>query len=139
MVMYKGKRYGYRDREDANFSELKGKTFTSVKVIGEEEIHFINESEVFIMLHEQDCCESVYIEDICGDISDLEGSEILLANETNGDLPPLKDNDLYGNTPDSYTWTFYTISTNKGSVTIRWYGSSNGCYSEKADLYRIKL
>lgn len=94
-------------------------------------IYFETDDQRFVMCHDQDCCESVSIEDICGDLSDLVGSEILHASEdTNGG----EDND-----GDHETWTFYNIRTNKGSVTIRWYGTSNGYYSERVDVHELNM
>jgi hypothetical protein len=79
--------------------------------------------------HHQDCCEHVYIEDICGDLDDLIGAPLVEAEEvSNYDAGPLGEYD------ESYTWTFYRFRTRKGSVTVRWYGSSNGYYSESVSV-----
>ena len=69
------------------------------------------------MYHEQDCCEEVYIEDICGDLDDLIGTPILLAEKVT------ESNDCC-----SQLWTFYKLSTIKGSVTIRWCGETDSYY-----------
>ena len=125
-----------------NFEDLKGLTLSKIEKIdptglwdGSECLTFrTNTDRKFIMGHEHDCCEEVYIEDICGDLDDLIGSPILLAEErTNQDDPVPK-----GQEYDSYTWTFYDLATLKGHVTIRWFGYSNGYYSENVSFDEIK-
>ena len=111
-------------------SILKGKILKDIKIEGTESILFIDEDGIeYEMFHDYDCCENVYIEDICGDINNLIGSKIIMAEEViNRDLSPLNKFD------ESYTWTFYKFATVKGYVTIRWYGESNGYYSEEVDF-----
>jgi hypothetical protein len=110
-----------------NISEIIGKTFTSVSRVSSEEIVFVSEDATYVMTHIQDCCERVYIEDINGDLSDLENVPILKAEESSNS----EDDD-----DGRIRWTFYHISTIKGTVSLRWYGSSNGYYSERVDFYK---
>ena len=110
-----------------SFDQLKGINPLSITVNKEDDyILFDLKDRVIVMMHDQDCCESVYIESIVGEISDLIGNEILLAEEVidNGDSD-------YG----TYTYTFYKLATVKGYVDIRWNGESNGYYSESVDIY----
>lgn len=117
----------------ANVSELIGKVLTKIDDSFTDELRFYTEDgECYRMWHEQDCCEHVYIEDICGDLDDLIGTPLLLAEEVSEYEGPLDEDER----DDSYTWTFYKFATTKGYVTIRWYGSSNGYYSESVDFER---
>ena len=64
----------FNDRVD--FEILKGKTLKDIQR-GDRELAFVTDGgETYRMCHLQDCCEDVYIEDICGDLDDLIGSEI---------------------------------------------------------------
>lgn len=94
------------------------------------------------MFHYQDCCESVYVDDITGNWQDVIGSPLTLAeaviqtSDENGATPTPVEEDWMAD--DSFTWTFYKLATVKGYVTIRWYGTSNGYYSEAVSLARVK-
>lgn len=119
---------------DAKFEELKGKTITKIEGMEKNSIYiefFCSDGTKYVMDHNQDCCESVYVEDVCGDVEDLLNSPILLAEEVqNADGPALNEYE------ESWTWTFYKIATIKGTVTLRWYGASNGYYSEEVDFHK---
>ena len=121
------------------FKDLIGKTLVQIDgKKGDEELIFHTEDgKQYRMYHQQSCCESVYVEDICGNLEDLIGSPIIKASEdTNIDTNPEGFVvDEYGQ--DSFTWTFYNIATAKGHVTIRWYGESNGYYSEEVSFEEI--
>lgn len=116
-------------------SEIIGQTFSEIINRGNEIIFTTVDGHEYRMFHYQSCCESVEVEDITGDLDDLINSPILKAEETsNSDNPK-----SYGEyTDDSHTWTFYHLATIKGHVTIRWYGSSNGYYSESVSFEKVK-
>lgn len=117
------------------FSTLLGKTLTRISQTGIDEIVFeAITGERYRLYHEQDCCEDVTIEDIVGDLKDLIGSPILMAVEALSYENP--DNIVIEN-QESFTWTYYKLATFKGRVDIRWYGSSNGCYSETVSFEEI--
>lgn len=117
-----------------NIEVLKGKIIESIVMDDDKSrIQFkISDSEIYAMYHRQDCCESVIVEDVIGDFSDLLNSPILEAEEVSSTEDPEGFTREYQ--PDSCTWTFYKLGTINGSVTIRWPGESNGYYSESVDF-----
>jgi hypothetical protein len=110
--------------------ELLGKTIVSFKQTDGELKLFGSDNTTYEFNHRQDCCESVWIEDIIGDLNDLIDSPIIMAEE-------VVENDTTGKYK-SATWTFYKFATNKGYVTVRWLGESNGYYSEDVDFSVVK-
>ncbi|WP_033463153.1 hypothetical protein [Bordetella bronchiseptica] len=115
---------------DVDFSTLKGLTLVSIQaeVDGDEILLLTECGRKFRMVHYQDCCESVYVESIVGDLADLIGTPLLLAEEATSDAP-----DAGG----SETWTFYKLATIHGYVDIRWLGTSNGWYSESVNFEEV--
>ena len=126
--------------KDCDFEILKGKTLITIEGgIGDYEMIFTTiDGKQYSLYHDQDWCESCDVVDIVGDLQDLIGNPLLMAEEiTNeGDVNPEGvDVPEY---QDSFTWTFYKLGTRKGSVTIRWYGESNGYYSESVSFGEVR-
>lgn len=121
---------GYGDR--VSIDEFIGKTLVSVKEAGSNEVYFeFIDGSKYKMFHEQDCCESVYLESVDVPLKHLIGMPILAASEETN-----SDNHLSGS-DDSHTWTFYKIATFYTTCVMRWYGTSNGYYFESIDIERI--
>lgn len=125
---------------EVEFGELKGKVFSNVYVSDTDEciIFECEDGTKYHQLHSQSCCENVYLDSIDGYLSSIIGYEILLAEEVSNDEEYAGYYQQEDDDAEHYSWTFYKLATCKGYVTIRWYGSSNGFYSETADLYRIE-
>lgn len=112
------------------FNILVGKTLKQIVNTGDDELIFVADNdESYKMYHSQDCCEHVYIEDICGDLNDLIGSPILNAEESTSE-------DFKEETGERPLWTFYRVSTAKGAVVIRWFGESD-YYSVDVDFEEL--
>lgn len=88
------------------------------------------DGSAYEMYHDQDCCEQVWLEDVDGDVSDLIGQTLSMAEETI-EYPEVE---LHN---DSETWTYYKFATVKGYVNLRWIGASNGYYSESVDIRKL--
>lgn len=117
----------------AKLEDLIGLTLTAVEDTGKQITFTAADGRRWALYHDQDCCECVRVEDVAGDLNDLVGSPILMAEEvTNAEEP---SDYRYGD--DSHTWTFYKFATAKGYVTVRWLGESNGYYSEGVSFGRI--
>lgn len=115
----------------AEFSDLLGQVI--VKITQSDytiDILTFNGNK-YRMHHRQDCCESVYIKDITGDLQDLLDHPILLAEEISQEAKEADEGIEY---LESGTWTFYKLATVKANVTITWLGESNGYYSESVDF-----
>lgn len=117
-----------------DLERLIGKTLFEVQGLedGSEVVNLVTtEGDILQMYHRQDCCEFVRVEEVFGDVDWLVGSPIVTAECRIG------DNQLDTGSYESATWTFYEFATNKGSVTIRWLGTSNGYYGEGVDTFWI--
>jgi len=93
---------------------------------GSEQVIFTLSTGIkYKMYHDQDCCESVELEDVVGDFIDLLNSPLIISESS--------DNCGEYNDGNRYTYTYYKFATIKGYIDLRWYGISNGYYSESVD------
>lgn len=127
--------WGYYEKQ-VPFSDIAGKVIACIEGMDDssEEVKFVcADGSQYLMYHDQCCCESVGINDVEGDVDDLIGLPILIAEEVCSEDYPAPAGDYV----ESYTWTFYRISTKKGMVVLRWLGESNGYYSESVSFAKI--
>jgi len=88
-------------------------------------VTFVTDRGTLRLLHHQNCCERVYLEDANGDISDLIGGVVSVAEERSNQK---------GERGEYRTkYTFYTIRTTKGDLDLRWIGRDNGYYGVSVD------
>lgn len=118
-------------KRSAKFEDLKGRVISDI-IVNEDkdEMRFdMEDGRSYLLYHNQDCCEGVYIEDICGDLKHLIGYRVEMAEETsNGETETASGCER---------WTFYKLATINGYVTIRWYGESNGYYGVEVSFAEI--
>ena len=115
---------------------LKGQTIKEIKQTKDDIRFETKDGKKYIMYHAQDCCESVIIHDIQGEIQSLVGKKLIkakqeISKEWPEDVEPVEYT-------DSYTWTTYTLAVRGAKVIIRWLGESNGYYSEDVNLEEIE-
>lgn len=137
-----------------SIEDLLNKTLTAIDVKDERTIYFTcSDQTKYRMHHYQNCCEQVYLQDVAGSLDDLLNHPLLQAEVVSSKdfddviklipvqtqvMATLKNKELRPEYfDDSETWTFYKLATIKGSVTLRWYGASNGYYSEQVDFEQI--
>jgi len=93
----------------------------------EAAIHFYDGTSLRFY-HHHDCCEDVRVAQVDGDTKRMINSFILDIEEKVVDISETAE--VY----ESGTATFYTITTFKGRIDMRWVGESNGYYSEDVNI-----
>lgn len=131
------------------FSVLVGKTFTKIEIdknYSKSILFTCSDGSEYSMYHAQDCCEQVRLEEVIGDVEDLLNTPICIAegtcnakNECNSENGLLYVGYDDGAEDDFYTWTFYTLRTQKGTVVLRWKGDNgeSDCYSAVVMLEEV--
>lgn len=122
--------HGWLESIELNSIDLSGAKVLAIEgcEVGSEAICIRTDRGDLLFAHEQICCESVSVEDVDGDPSLMVGWELESCYVSSS---PMDENDSHG----SMTWTFYRVVGELETLTIRWLGESNGCYSEEVDVY----
>lgn len=103
---------------------VMGKTIESIDRGDEHITFYFTDGTACESMHMQDCCETVAIERIEGNLDNILNSPVLYADENNDEVD--SERHFY----ESHTWTTQIITTEKGTVKIIWLGESNGYYGE---------
>ena len=122
-------RIGDRWDHQAEVNDIIGKRVLAVNGLkkGSEAVDFLlSDGSIFEMAYHQDCCASCDILDLDCEPADFIDQEILHAEEVSNEIDPEPE----GRGDESHTWTFVKFTTPKGHFMVRWYGESNGYYSE---------
>jgi hypothetical protein len=117
---------------NVTIEELKGKTLTLIESNSEEVVFTCATGERYRMFHSQDCCEGVTLESIDGDKDALIGEPIVIAKE---EFPEVTQKMISDH--ESVTLTNFTLATASAEVTFKWFGSSNGYYSESVEIVKL--
>lgn len=118
------------------YTEFSGKTIQEIrgcKKHSDEVTIIFTDGSCLKFYHQQSCCETVLLEDFDTNPEYLINTNIIYIEErkysdSENAVKPLND------WAESYTWTFYIIKTSKFTMWMRWYGESNGWYSEEVDI-----
>ena len=127
---------------------LIGKVIVFIKEESDGLTFITNDNTKYVLCgddgYPNDC--EVWLESVVGDLQDLVGSPLLVAQEVSGQTVADSDKQLdmsleknRKHAEYSQNWTFYKFATIKGYVDLRFCGESNGYYSEKAFLYNLGL
>lgn len=114
-------------RNYCEFSDLVGKTITSIDGLSSNHVVINTEcGNTYQMHHEQDCCEHVYLKHVYGAECYVINEPIIYANSYTSDC---------SGEHGSGTRTTFTITTGSGSLILIWEGYSNGYYGEGVSFY----
>lgn len=102
---------------------LIGQTLIDVERIGNGGLKFLLPDGTLYRLY-HDCCDTVLFEDVVGEISNLVGTPLLVAE---------KITSVDREHSSTLTLTFYNFATAKGRVTVHWGIRSSGDDSDEED------
>ena len=120
---------------DNEVSLLNNKTISKVSETPDLLKFECADGDCFEFYHMQDCCGTVEIHSIIGNLQGLVGQTIRSVVEDISRVWPLDVAEPVWK--DSYTWTTHTFVTVRGDVvTVRWLGESNGYYCENVYFQR---
>lgn len=116
---------------ETELKDLIGKKIINIEGLskGSEQVTIYCEDHTYMMMGKiDDHVNESIIDDVIGDVNDLLGSTILIAETTQG-------------SDSLHNWTFYKISTRNGYVDIRWYGDDDNIdyqYAARVDFFCMK-